>query len=132
MSNTSISIDFYQTSGGAAPVLDWLRGLSKDDRKIIGDDIRRIEEEWPLSAPVCKQVISRKGVWELRTRTTRLKSIRILFTIDEGSAVLLHSFIKKENKTPTQMFEIADRRLISYRNACMRRKARLKQLSRRK
>jgi hypothetical protein len=31
---------FYQTSAGGQPVRDWLRGLSTEDRKAIGDDIR--------------------------------------------------------------------------------------------
>jgi len=130
MSNANLAINFYKTAAGSSPVLEWLRGLPKQDRKIIGDDIRRIEENWPLGAPTCKQVISRKGVWELRTRTERLKSVRILFTIDNGCAILLHSFIKKESSAPTQMFEIADKRLIAYRSASAKRRTRAAKIAR--
>ena len=31
-----IQVRFYRTEAGRAPVLDWLRGLDKDDRHAIG------------------------------------------------------------------------------------------------
>jgi hypothetical protein len=39
---------FYQTSAGGQPVRDWLRGLSTEDRRAIGDDIRTVEFGWPI------------------------------------------------------------------------------------
>ncbi len=45
---------FYQTSAGAQPVRDWLRGLSTQDRKAIGDDIRTVEFGWPIGMPTCR------------------------------------------------------------------------------
>lgn len=121
MSN-QIAIDFFETDTGAKPVYEWLRSLPKGDRKIIGDDIRRIEEEWPLTMPVCRNVPKIKGVWELRTRTERLKSVRIFFTIEDGYAVLLHSFIKKQQVTPYPMIDIAAQRLSQYRIRAAKRR----------
>lgn len=34
---------FYKSSLGNEPVLEWLSKLSKNDKKIIGSDIRMIE-----------------------------------------------------------------------------------------
>jgi len=37
-----IPVRFYHTEAGVAPVLDWLRGLDKDDRRAIGLDLMRL------------------------------------------------------------------------------------------
>jgi len=39
---TEIPVLFYRTSGGVEPVLDWLRGLPPEDRKVIGTDLYTI------------------------------------------------------------------------------------------
>jgi len=124
MQNVVVDIEFYRTRAGARPAHDWLRSLPKADRKFIGDDIRRIEEKLPIEMPTCKPVQNRKCVRELRTRTERLRSTRILFSMENGYALLLHSPIRKENKTPPQMFENADRRLADYHKPCNLRKLR--------
>jgi phage-related protein len=97
--STRLGVDFYETSNGSKPVHEWLKSLPKEDRKIIGADLRTVQEEWPVGMPVCKNIGQIKNCWELRTRTRRLKSIRIFFTIQDGKAVLLHGFTKKDNRT---------------------------------
>ena len=34
---------FYTTSTGNKPVREWLLSLDKEDRKIVGDDIKAVE-----------------------------------------------------------------------------------------
>lgn len=34
---------FYRTETGAEPVRDWLKGLLKIDKKIIGEDIKTVQ-----------------------------------------------------------------------------------------
>lgn len=112
-----LDIDFYETESGSKPVHDWLKSFSKHDRKIIGDDLRQIQESWPVGMPVCKNIGQIKNCWEIRTRTKRLKSIRIFFTIDNGRAVLLHGFTKKDNRTASADVATLQERIRHYRTA---------------
>lgn len=38
---------FYQTAAGAEPVCDWLKTLSDEDRRVIGEDIATVESDGP-------------------------------------------------------------------------------------
>lgn len=38
-----ITVVFYKTRGGSEPVRDWLKGLSVDHKKSIGEDIKAVE-----------------------------------------------------------------------------------------
>ena len=50
------------------------------------------------------------GIWEVRTRlSTRIA--RVLFVLDGDTMVLLHGFIKKEQKTPKPELDLAKDRL---------------------
>ncbi len=51
-----------------------------------------------------------KGLWEARSTLPNMIA-RILFAMHEGQMVLLHGFIKKTQKTSTQDFEIAFKRI---------------------
>ncbi len=61
---------FYRTEIGREPVRDWLKELSGDDRKRIGEDIKTVEFGWPIGMPVCKPLGN--GVLEVRTKTVLL------------------------------------------------------------
>lgn len=70
---------------------------------------------WPLGMPLVAHLGD--GIWEVRTRLeTRIA--RTLFVTEDGVMVLLHGFIKKQQKTPGPELDLA--------------KGRLKQLRRRK
>jgi hypothetical protein len=45
---------FYALPSGREPVREWLKGLSADDRKIVGEDIKDIEFAWPIGMPLCR------------------------------------------------------------------------------
>ena len=49
---TVIPTVFYRTSGGAEPVLDWLRGLPPADRRAIGTDLATVQFGWPIGMPL--------------------------------------------------------------------------------
>jgi hypothetical protein len=51
---TEIPVVFYRTSGGAEPVLDWLRCLPVDDRRAIGTDLATVQFGWPIGMPLCR------------------------------------------------------------------------------
>jgi phage-related protein len=50
------------------------------------------------------------GLWEVRSTLTQARIARVLFCEHEGKMVLLHSFIKKTQKTPISDLELAIRR----------------------
>jgi len=35
-----LSVRFYRAAAGGEPVREWLLGLSKDDRRAVGEDIK--------------------------------------------------------------------------------------------
>jgi len=60
---------FYRTEAGGEPVRDWLKELSSEDRKRIGEDIKTVEFGWPVGMPVCKPLGD--GIYEVRTTLPR-------------------------------------------------------------
>ena len=102
---------FFELESGKAPVREWLYSLSLEDRKTIGDDIRTAEFGWPIGMPLCRAIIGRKGLWEVRSSLIGGRIARVLFCAHRGSMVLLHGFIKKVQKTPDRELEIAERRM---------------------
>ena len=95
---------FYRSAGGTEPVRDWLRGLNREDRIIIGTDIKTVEYGWPVGMPVCRPLGD--GLFETRS-TLRNRIARVLFCFHEDEMVLLHGFIKKTAQTPRQDLDLA-------------------------
>jgi phage-related protein len=97
---------FFRTEAGGEPVREWLRSLSLDDRKRIGEDIKSVEFGWPIGMPVCRPMGD--GIYEVRTKLSRNRTARVLFYIDERSRmVLLHGFVKKTQKMPDNDLALA-------------------------
>ena len=38
-----LTVVFYKTGGGNEPVREWLKGLKREDRKTIGEDIKTVQ-----------------------------------------------------------------------------------------
>ena len=99
---------FYQLPSGREPVREWLKSLTLEDRKIIGEDVKDVEFSWPIGMPLCRAL--GKGLWEIRSDLTQGRIARVLFCIQESRMVLLHAFIKKTQKTPAADLELATKR----------------------
>ncbi len=93
---TEIPVVFYRTSGGADPVLDWLRGLPAEDRQAIG-------------MPLCRPL--GKGLWEVRSTLPSRRVARLLFFVHGDRIGVVHGFIKKTQKTPADDLDLARRRM---------------------
>jgi phage-related protein len=106
---TEIPVVFYRTSGGAEPVLEWLRGLPPEDRRAIGTDLATVQFGWPIGMPLCRPLGT--GLWEVRSTLPSRRIARLLFFIDDGRIGLVHGFIKKTQKTPEGDLEIARKRM---------------------
>ena len=107
-----IEVLFFATEAGAVPVREWLRSLSREERKKIGDDILEVEQGWPIGMPVCRPL--GKELYEVRTRL-KDRAARVIFAIEGDEMVLLHGFIKKSQTTPQPDLELARRRLSAFR-----------------
>jgi phage-related protein len=103
-----LSVVFFKTEADSEPVRDWLKSLSTEARKTIGEDIKTVQFGWPLGMPLVRKLY--KDLWEVRSRTSG-GIARVLFTVVAETMVLLHGFIKKSQKTPVHELETAKSRL---------------------
>ena len=99
---------FHALPSGREPVREWLKDLSAEDRKIVGEDIKDVEFAWPIGMPLCRPLS--RGLWEIRSNLTQGRISRVLFCEHQGKMVLLHAFIKKTQKTPAADLELAAKR----------------------
>jgi phage-related protein len=103
---------FYRTEAGNEPVREWLRSLRREDRKIMGEDIKTAQFGWPLGMPLVRKLEA--DIWEVRSTISR-GTARTLFTVEGNTMVLLHGFVKKSRKTPPTELDTARRRLADVR-----------------
>jgi len=103
---------FYRTEMGVELVRDWLKELSKADKKTIGEDIKTVQFGWPLGMPLVDSL--GHGLWEVRSRLAGGRIARILFFMDSSTMVLVNGFIKKTQKTPSAELDLARKRKKQY------------------
>jgi phage-related protein len=103
-----LSVVFYVTAAGDEPVRDWLLGLSGDDRRVVGFDIKTAQYGWPLGLPLIRKL--EPGLWEVRSHIGD-GIARVLFTVTGDTMVLLHGFAKKSQKTPATDLKTAKQRM---------------------
>ena len=98
---------FYKTDRGNEPVREWLLSLSKSDRKIIGDDVLKVQYCWPIGKPLVGNLGD--DLWEIRSRLGD-RIARVIFCLEGRTMVLLHGFIKKTQKTLGHELDLATNR----------------------
>lgn len=106
--NPILDVRFFRTDAGTEPVRDWLKDLPAINRKTIGEDIKTVQFGWPLGMPLVDHLGA--DIWEVRVKLGN-RIARILFTLDGPTMVLLHGFIKKQQKTPGHDHDLAKDRL---------------------
>ena len=99
---------FYRSENGVEPVREWLKGLRKEDRRTVGEDIKTAQYGWPLGMPLIRRI--EKDLWEVKSNITD-GIARTFFTVERGTMVLLHGFVKKSQETPPKELQTARRRL---------------------
>jgi phage-related protein len=107
--HAEIPVVFYQTSGGASPVLEWLRSLPRNDRRAIGVDLATVQFGWPLGMPLCRPL--GQGLFEVRSALPIRRIARLLFFAEKDRIGIVHGFIKQTEKTPAAELELAKRRM---------------------
>ena len=104
-----IPVRFYRTAAGKEPVLEWLRGLDKEDRHKIGTDLMRVQFGWPIGMPLVRSL--GEGLWEVRSDLPSNRTARLLLCFHRATLVVLHGFIKKTQKTPAADLGVAWHRM---------------------
>ena len=107
-----IPLVFYRTPAGAEVVLDWLRELDVEDRRVVGQDLIRVQFRWPIGMPLCRPLGD--GLWELRCSLPGNRVARLFFCFADERIVALHGFIKKSQKTPPAELAIARKRKSEF------------------
>jgi phage-related protein len=108
-----LNVAFFRTGSGNEPVREWLRDLPRSEKKIIGEDIKTVQFRWPLGMPLVRKL--EPDLWEVRSKLDN-RIARVLFTVHEDTMVLLHGFIKKSQKTPSDDIRLARVRLVIVRS----------------
>jgi len=103
-----LSVVFFRTASRNEPVREWLKSLPREERRIIGEDIKTVQFGWPLGMPVVRKLD--RSLWEVRSRLPD-HIARVIFTTSDSRMILLHGFIKKSQKTTQEDLELAKTRL---------------------
>ena len=107
-----LRVVFYRTETGNEPVREWLKGLEREDRKAVGQDVKTAQYGWPLGMPLLRKL--EPGVWEVCSHIAQ-GIARVIFTVDDGVMVLLHGLVKKSQRTPPGDLRTARQRLANLR-----------------
>jgi phage-related protein len=104
-----IPLAFWRSASGKEPVREWLKSLARDDKKVIGRDIAKVQFGWPVGLPVCRPLSG--GLWEVRSSLPSRREARVLFGFHEETLIALHAMFKKTQKTPAEDLSLARHRL---------------------
>ncbi|MDO8503139.1 MAG: type II toxin-antitoxin system RelE/ParE family toxin [bacterium] len=105
-------IIFYKSTEGSSPIEEFLDDLERVNSLLYAQTLKGLEKlknrayhKEPLS------MYLELGLWELRIRSEN-NILRVIYTFTKGQIIiLLHGFIKKQQKTPTSELEEARKRL---------------------
>jgi phage-related protein len=86
-----------------------LNELPREDQRVIGRDLARVQFGWPVGLPLCRPLSG--GLWEARSSLPSRREARVFFGFHEGMLIALHAFIKKAQKTPPEELALARERM---------------------
>jgi phage-related protein len=104
-----IPLAFWRSAAGREPVREWLKELSRENKRTIGRDIARVQFGWPVGLPLCRPLSG--GLWEVRSSLVSRREARVFFGFHGGTLIALHAIIKKTQKTPAEDLTLARQRL---------------------
>jgi phage-related protein len=99
---------FWRSATNREPVREWLNELSREDKRIIGRDIAKVQYGWSVGLPLCRPLSG--GLWEVRATLPSNRQARIFFGFHDGMLVALHAIMKKAQKTPADELGLARQR----------------------
>jgi phage-related protein len=103
---------FYTDEAGNSPIEDFLIGLVTKNRVLLAQTrsgLQKLRYRAYHKEPLSKHLEA--GLWEVRIKAGT-DILRIIYTFGKGKIIiLLHVFIKKQQKTPIDQLKIARKRL---------------------
>ena len=108
------AIEFYQTSSGTSPGEEFLDSLSDQHAQKVAWVLRLVERLDRVPEQYLKKLVGTDQLWEVRIQSGG-KNFRLLGFFDGPVLLILTSgFVKKQQKTPRQELELAQRRREEY------------------
>jgi phage-related protein len=104
-----IPLAFWRSATGREPVREWLKSLSREDKKIVGRDMAKVQFGWPVGLPLCRPLSG--GLWEVRSSLATRRESRVFFGFHDGVLIALHAIIKKTQRMPAEDLALARQRL---------------------
>lgn len=112
-----INIEFYTTADGKEVVADFLDSLYRQNSKLHAKSLREFDLlascGTELREPHVKHIEGE--IWELRVKFSTDITRLFYFVWQNDTAVILHGFVKKTQKTPRAEITIANKRLADYK-----------------
>ncbi|HYW15369.1 MAG TPA: type II toxin-antitoxin system RelE/ParE family toxin [Allosphingosinicella sp.] len=106
---------FYRTQAGNEVVLDFIRELSAEEKKIVGENLKTVQIGFPMGLPLCRALGD--GLYEIRSSLPSKREFRLIFFFDRARQVLLvvHALIKKSAKLAKADLDLARKRREEFR-----------------
>jgi len=106
---------FYRTASENEVVLDFIRELSAEEKKVVGEDLKAVQIGFPMGLPLCRPLGG--GLYEIRSTLPSKREFRLIFYFDRPRRCLLvlHALIKKSAKLPKADLALAMRRREEFR-----------------
>lgn len=106
---------FYETLSGNKIILEFIRGLSAEDKKVVGEDLKAVQIGFPMGLPLCRPLGD--GLYEIRSSLPSRREFRLIFFFDSPRQVLLvvHALFKKSAKLPKADLDLARKRKEEFR-----------------
>jgi phage-related protein len=106
---------FYETASGNQVILDFIRELSAEERKIVGENLKTVQIGFPMGLPLCRPLGD--GLYEIRSSLPSKREFRLIFFFDRTRQVLLvvHALFKKSAKLPKADLDLARKRKEEFR-----------------
>ena len=106
---------FYETASGNKVVLDTVRELTAEEKKVVGEDLKTVQIGFPMGLPLCRPLGD--GLYEVRSSLPSKREFRLIFFFDRPRQVLLvvHALFKKSAKLPKADLDLARKRKEEFR-----------------
>ena len=101
-----MKITFYTTASGRSPILDYIHGLSKQDRARLLEALDQVEQYGFDAVRTQFRQIEGK-LWEIKVSAHRVFYVMI----QREEMVLLHAYKKQGQKMPLREREVAIKRM---------------------
>lgn len=107
------TVEFYETTDGESPIADFLNSLDEKMRaKVVG--LMEILEEKGTSLRLPYSEHLDDGIFELRCKLGSNITRSLYFFYANGRIIFTNGFVKKTQKTPNKIIELAKKYRLDF------------------